>query len=224
MNRLPRPISLKSFAGFAALVLLVAVGDVFAAPPKAPIEDDPSLPRVLIIGDSISIGYTSPVRAELAGTANVHRIPTNGGPTIRGVELIDQWLGDGRWDLIHFNWGLHDLKYINGVKQVPLDAYKKNLEALVVRMKKTGATLIWCSTTPVPPGCSPPRRNEDVLAYNEAAAAIMARRDVATNDLYTFANERLAEIQNKANVHFSSDGSKVLGEEVARVIEAGLKK
>lgn len=42
------------------------------------IKDAPGLPRVLLIGDSISIGYTEPVRMELAGKANVHRIPTNG--------------------------------------------------------------------------------------------------------------------------------------------------
>ncbi len=91
----------------------------------APIKDAPGLPRVLLIGDSISIGYTVPTRAALKGKANVHRIPTNGGPTIRGVEQIDKWLGDGEWDVIHFNWGLHDLKYIDGKKQVPLDEYEK---------------------------------------------------------------------------------------------------
>ena len=53
-----------------------------------------------------------PTRKALAGKANVHRAPTNCGPTIRGLEGLDQWLGDGRWDVIHFNWGLHDLKYM----------------------------------------------------------------------------------------------------------------
>ena len=47
--------------------------------------EDPQLPRVLLIGDSISIGYTIPVRKELAGKANVLRIPANGGPTAKGV-------------------------------------------------------------------------------------------------------------------------------------------
>jgi acyl-CoA thioesterase-1 len=53
--------------------------------PMTPIMDDPALPRVLLIGDSISIGYTLPARAELQGVANVHRIPTNGGPTSNGL-------------------------------------------------------------------------------------------------------------------------------------------
>ena len=45
--------------------------------PLAQIQDTPGLPRVLLIGDSISIGYTLPVRRLLAGKANVHRIAVN---------------------------------------------------------------------------------------------------------------------------------------------------
>jgi hypothetical protein len=66
------------------------------------------LPRVLLIGDSISMGYTLDVRELLKGKANVHRIPTNGGPTTNGLKNIKAWLGDSKWDVIHFNWGLHD--------------------------------------------------------------------------------------------------------------------
>ncbi|MGC9318533.1 MAG: SGNH/GDSL hydrolase family protein, partial [Armatimonadota bacterium] len=86
-------------------LLIQAQGSGDAPPPFQPIEDDPELPRVLLIGDSISVGYTLPVRSILEGTANVHRIPENGGPTARGLERIEDWLGDERWDVIHFNWG-----------------------------------------------------------------------------------------------------------------------
>ena len=67
------------------------------AGPLAPIQDQEGLPRVLLIGDSISIGYTLPVRELLKGKANVHRPSTNCGPTSRGVSGIDQWLGKGKW-------------------------------------------------------------------------------------------------------------------------------
>jgi len=114
-------------------------------PAFAQVKDDPALPRVLLIGDSISIGYTPAVRAALAGKANVHRPATNCGPTIRGLAELDKWLGDGRWDVIHFNWGLHDLRVDNRVShQVPIDQYEKNLAELVQRLQKTGARLIWC--------------------------------------------------------------------------------
>ena len=52
-------------------------------PAYAAVKDDPTLPRVLLIGDSISIGYTVPTREKLKGKANVHRPGTNCGPTTR---------------------------------------------------------------------------------------------------------------------------------------------
>jgi len=212
------------------LTIVVALAATFVAIDNAgaqalaPIEDDANLPRVLLIGDSISIGYTLPTRAALAAKANVHRPAANCGPTSRGLEQIDAWLGDGKWDVIHFNWGLHDLKYIDGKQQVPLDEYEKNLGKLVARLKRTGAKLVWCSTTPVPEGCSPPRKNEDVLAYNAVAKKIMEANEVAIDDLYTFALEKLEKIQRPANVHFTPEGSKVLAGQVARSIVDALKK
>ncbi len=196
------------------------------SPAFEPITDDPKLPRALLIGDSISIGYTLPVRARLKGRANLHRIPENGGPTTRGLENLSKWLGDGEWDVIHFNWGLHDLKMDEtGKHQVPIDEYERNLRELVKRLKATGARLIWASTTPVPGGVTAPRRsNEDVVAYNAVAKAIMDESNIPIDDLYAFALPRLTEIQRPANVHFTQDGSEVLAKSVAASIEAELRK
>lgn len=200
------------------------------------IEDVPALPRVLLIGDSISIGYTLPVRELLKGTANVHRPSTNCGPTIRGLEEIDQWLGDKPWDVIHFNWGLHDLKYMgpNGQnladpkaadshQQVPIDQYEENLRKLVTRMKKTGAKLIWCATTPVPTGAGG-RVVGDSVRYNQAAEKVMAENGIPTDDLYSLALKKQAEIQRPANVHFTPEGSELLAKQVAACIRKALKE
>ncbi|MBL9092011.1 MAG: sulfatase-like hydrolase/transferase [Planctomycetaceae bacterium] len=196
------------------------------SPSLQPIQDVPGLPRVLLIGDSISMGYTLEVRDLLKGKANVHRIPTNGGPTIRGLESLKDWLGAGKWDVIHFNWGLHDLKFMpEGGRQVELADYEKNLRELVKQLKATGATLIWCSTTPVPEGgLEPPRKNADVEAYNAAAKKIMNEEGVAIDDLYAFALPKLKEIQIPVNVHFHEKGSAVLAEKVAAEIEKQLPK
>jgi acyl-CoA thioesterase-1 len=194
-------------------------------PSWAQVKDDPALPRVLLIGDSISMGYTLAVREALAGRANVHRPPTNCGHTGTGVEKIEAWLGDGRWDVIHFNWGLHDLRRMeDGKHQVPLADYEKNLRQLAERLKKTGATLIWCSTTPVPENTSPPRSNEDVLAYNAAAKRIMDENGIAIDDLYRFALPRIKEIQIASNVHFKPEGYEVLAGQVARVVADSLQR
>src|SRR5438309_341299 len=107
---------MKKLVVFAVLALsaVASAQDAGKKPdkpdPLAAIKDDPKLPRVLLIGDSISIGYTLPTRRLLQGRANVHRIPENGGPTTNGLTKLDKWLGNGKWDVIHFNWGLHDLK------------------------------------------------------------------------------------------------------------------
>src|SRR5205823_12346537 len=83
------------------------------------VQDVAGLPCVLLIGDSISIGYTEPVRVELTKKANLHRIPENGAATTVGVKNLDNWLGSSKWDVIHFNFGLHDLRLDDGKHQVP---------------------------------------------------------------------------------------------------------
>lgn len=195
-------------------------------PSVIPIEDDPALPRVLLIGDSISMGYTIAVRERLAGVANVHRIPTNGGPTTRGVESIDKWLGDGKWDVIHFNWGLHDLRHMDhGKRQVEPADYEANLRRLVARMKETGAKLIWATTTPVPKGkLNPDRRFGDEKTYNEIAAKVMKEEGVATNDLFSWVLPKAGELQKPQDVHFHPEGSEYLANQVAKVIREALTK
>lgn len=226
--------------GMVCLALIVTASSAAAqdAPPKpaakpaaapnpafAKVTDDPNLPRVLLIGDSISIGYTVDVRNLLKGKANVHRIPTNGGPTINGVKNIDAWLGSGKWDVIHVNFGLHDMKVMKDEKhQVPVDEYAKNLDAIVEKLQKTGAKVIFATTTPVPEGpLNPVRRFADVATYNDAARKVMADRKVAVNDLNAFITPHLKTAQKAKDVHFTNEGSKLLAGEVARVIEATLK-
>jgi len=205
-------------------------------PSLVPVEEQEGLPRVLLIGDSISMGYTVAVRDLLKGKANVIRPLTNCGPTTRGVDQIEQWLGDGRWDVIHFNFGLHDIVFfsadgktrvepdVEGARhQVIAEDYEKNLRLLVARMKKTGARLIWCTTTPVPAGSAGRKADESVL-YNEIAAKVMQEYGVAIDDLHAFALPQLEEIQLPKNVHFSPEGSKVLATQVAKSISESLAK
>ncbi len=193
--------------------------------PLAPINDTPGLPRVLILGDSISIGYVLPARAALAGAANVHRPKANCGPTTHGVQMVESWLGNGKWDVIHFNFGLHDLKSMfDNYYQVSPDDYERNLRRIVFRLKQTGAKLIYATTTPVPDAkLSPPRIPADVVLYNARAMRVMKDNGVAIDDLYAFALPRLAEWQLPANVHFTDAGSEALGKEAARVIAEALK-
>ena len=180
------------------------------------VEDDPALPRVLLIGDSVSRGYTQSVRQTLSGKANVHRAPANCGPTSLGLKKLDVWLGKGRWDVIHFNFGIHD-------RNTPLDEYRQRLEQLVERMQKTGAKLVWASTTPIPDDAAKKQTAASIVERNEAAAAIMGKSGVATDDLFTAITPHLGEMQNPNDVHFNSAGYQFLGKQVAEAIERALK-
>jgi len=180
------------------------------------VQDDPQLPRVLLIGDSVSRGYTQAVRKALGGKANVHRAPANCGPTATGLKKIDVWLGDGKWDVIHFNFGIHD-------RATPISDYTQRLEQLIERMKQTGAKLIWASTTPIPDNPAHHQTAASIVERNQAAAVLMKKHGIATDDLFAAITPHLAEMQNPNDVHFNAEGYDFLGETAAKAIEAAVK-
>lgn len=182
------------------------------------VPDDPKLPRVLLVGDSVSRGYTLATREALAGQANVHRAPENCGPTANGLKKLAIWLGDGKWDVIHFNFGIHDRA------TTPAD-YEDRLEQIVARLKKTGAKVIWATTTPIPPDTKDgPAATAAIVEKNEIAARVMQKNDVAIDDLFAFITPHLAQVQNPKDVHYNGEGYKLLGGQVADSIRKALGK
>ena len=194
------------------------------------------LPNALLIGDSISIGYTLGVRQRLSGIANVYRPPTNCGPSTKGMAEIDQWIGQTNWDVIHFNFGLHDLKWLgpdgenlaepqgaDNHQQVPIGEYVRYIDAIATKLKATGATVIWRNTTPVPKGAKG-RAVGDSRRYNRAAAEVMAKHGIAIDDMYGYTIDRLDKIMRPANVHFHPEGNDFLADKVAAIIKSALAK
>jgi len=185
------------------------------------VRDDPALPRVLLIGDSVSRGYTQAVRRALAGKANVHRAPANCGPTASGIKNIDAWLasapGGGTWDVIHFNFGIHD-------RNTPVADDVARLERLVERMKQTGATIVWATTTPIPDDAEKRQTAASIVERNLAAAEVMQRHGVVVDDLYAFIEPHLAEVQPPKDVHFTAKGYDMLGGQVAEAILGTLER
>ncbi|GAA4444690.1 hypothetical protein GCM10023156_03340 [Novipirellula rosea] len=198
-------------------------------------QDDPDLPNVLLIGDSISIGYTVDVRKRLSGKADVFRIPSNGKYAAFGSENLDKWLGKRKWDVIHFNWGLWDICYrnpksktqghrdkVDGTLTASPDQYRESLQQIVARLKQTDATLIWCATTPVPE-FEAGRKVGDEIKYNLIAESIMKKNGIRINDLHAHALQGLPEIQKqKGDVHFTSQGYAYLAARVALEIASAL--
>ena len=190
------------------------------------------LPNALILGDSISIAYTPIVVKKLKGKVNVTRPRANCGDTNRYRGALPKWLGDKKWDVIHFNVGLHDLCYrhpdskvqgnrdkVNGSIAVPIDEYEQNLEKIVTKLKATGAKLIWASTTIVPEG-EAGRIVGDEVKYNQVAEKIMKKHGIEINDLRELSGTFPASyFRGPGDVHFTAEGSEKLADQVAVFIK-----
>jgi hypothetical protein len=197
-------------------------------------------PRVLLIGDSVSKGYANAVTEELKSEADVSYPRANCGSTRIGLRDLDKWIGDTAWTVIHFNFGLHDLGYRftydsnrnekgeyatpfnGGHLNVPVDEYEKNLRQLVARLMKTGAKLIFATTTPVSADLHSYIKDSE-LPYNNVALKVMRDENIKVNDLWGFSKPRIDSLQIPGNPHFTANGSKVLAQKIALSIREALK-
>lgn len=223
-------------SSFAPLVFLLAACAGGPDPAPGPLGEPFD---VLLLGDSISIGYTPFVQAALEGRARVVRPRSADGKkaqncqgTNNGVLRLEDWLAidDGGWEVIHFNFGLHDLKRVHPESghnssnpEDPHQAdplrYEAQLLSITEGLLATGARVVFATTTPVPPKAgSPFRAPEDAVLYNQIAARVMGELGVQIGDLFSLVTEGPQGWQKPQNVHFTREGSKALGEEVARAI------
>jgi lysophospholipase L1-like esterase len=192
--------------------------------------------KVLIIGDSISIGYTPFVKEYFLNKAIIYHNEGNAQHTGTGLLKIEDWLKDKDWDIIQFNWGLWDLCYrhpdskeygnrdkINGKPEFTVEQYASNLNAIVSIIKKTSnAKLIFVTTTYVPKN-EPGRHKNDVSKYNEAAKLIMKKHNVIVNDVY----QQSVDIHSKHgkgdnDVHYTTKGYKKLSEPIIKFLESNI--
>jgi|GEM_PF-1560921 acyl-CoA thioesterase-1 len=216
---------------FAIALFVVLLSSAVAA------RADEKLPRVLILGDSISLGYTEPVRKQLQGTAELHRPKENCQHTGHGLRRIKAWLGDGKWDVIHFNWGIWDTHMVEPggalirneaeykgemrIRHTP-EQYREHLVRLVDAMEETGARLIWANTTPIMSRSG--KCFDDITTLNTVAVKLMRERAIAINDLYAFTLPHADKWQSADKVHFNATGNQQLGARVAESIRTVLAK
>lgn len=207
-------------------------------------EPNPDLPNILILGDSISEGYTLPVRKLLLGKANVYRpmnvkntAPENCGNTKMGLRNLNRWIdtkqiGGKKWDVIHFNWGLWDINRriphnqdntgvrdkINGTISFTEKEYAENLEKIVEILKKTDAKLIWGSTSFVPEG-EEGRVMGDEIKYNAVAAEVMKKHRIPINDIHKLTSQFESSLfRGPGDVHYKNAGSQKIAEQVVEQI------
>ncbi len=219
------------------------VGEKMRARPEfAFVETFPSLPNVLIYGDSISMGYTPHVREQLKGKANVHRIHTNGSdsgkviPNMKAMQSAMAAHWNFKWAVIHINTGLHDIKYVDENGQLNTkrgrqvhtpEQYQQNLRDVFSYLRSIApdAHIIFATTTAVPEK-SNGRKAGDEVKYNQAALTVVKEFPAITvNDLHTPTKKNHPAWNVRPNnVHFKTPGNRALGAQVASSILNALPK
>jgi hypothetical protein len=178
------------------------------------------LPRVLLVGDSIARGYGPQVEQKLKGKAYVARMATSksvGDPALLAeVALV---LGQTRFDVIHFNNGLHGFGYSE-------DDYRRAFPEFLEALKKgsQGAKLIWATTTPVRlrghlDQIDP--RTTRVQARNAIAAKLVEAEKIPVDDLFALMDGH-PEYHADDGIHFNGKGIAAQAEQVAERIKGVL--
>ena len=165
----------------------------------APLAMSAGVPRVLVLGDSLYHPLSQQAAKSLQGKAEiVYPNDPEVFNTTTALAKIDGLLGDGKWDLIHFNYGLGDLVHrapgmnsframsqrAGGIPATDPAQYAKNLDELAKRLKATGAKIVWASTTPIEGDENGLYKPGSETEYNAIAAKVMAANRIPVSDMH----------------------------------------
>ena len=205
-------------------LLLLFAAPVFAQP-KA------ELPRVLLVGDSIRMGYAPIVAKKLEGIAEVFSAKANAADTATTLKLIDAWLTESKPLIVHWNNGLHDLKFAKKTKthQVPMADYAANLKKLLETMRKSTPHVIFATTTPIIDDRHALRKADfdrfdaDVKKYNSVASETLLPLSVPIHDLNRIVQDGdPTKMLGKDGTHYTPAGYERLADAVVDVIKRQL--
>lgn len=189
-------------------------------------------PKVVLVGDSIRLGYAPLVAKKLDGKAVVVSPKPNGGDSANVLKQLGEWVVREKPDVVHINCGLHDLKLgkKTGKHQVEPDEYRRNLQQIVERLRReTTATIVFANTTPIDDQRHARRKADfdrteaDVARYNAAAQEVMQADGVPVHDLHAVV-ERAggATVQRADGTHYTPAGYDLLAEAVADSVSRAL--
>ncbi len=200
-------------------------------PERAPSK---TLPNCLIIGDSVSIGYTPTAVKDLEKICQLQHGPWDvsdggAGSTSVGVACLDNFLVTQAqqhvdWDLILFNFGLHNLDNSTAAEAL----YEAQLGNITRRLVATGATLVYALTTPFMPDKT--QGNMVVEQLNDIAKRVVAPHDIPVLDLYSVVTDHCGKVyencdwcrRTPCSYHYNSAGMTEQGHVVASFINQTL--
>ena len=175
------------------------------------------LPRVLLVGDSICQGYQSKVRSKIEGSANVTYWASSYCVTSPGyLRLLAFYLDEAKYDVIHFNNGLHSC-------ETPVADYEKSYRAALelVKAKQPGARIVWASSTPL--NTANAAKAEKVVRLNAAARrAASSVGGIGENDLFALMNPLDRATYWVDMHHYTSDGYELLASQIVEKVTAAM--
>ena len=210
----------------------LALGQIALSQDSKPAaEPAAKLPKVVLIGDSIRLGYAPEVAKLLAGKATIVSAKANGGDSANVLKNLTAWAIAEKPNIVHFNCGIHDTKKDkqSGKFQVPPEQYEKNLRSIVEQIRKeTSARVIFATTTPIIDDRAAAKRDKatyelldaSIIEFNGIASRVMKELKVPVDDLRAVigAGEERGQLMSDDGVHFTAAGTKKLAAAVAEFI------
>ncbi len=175
------------------------------------------LPRVFLIGDSICNGYQGEVRNILNEKMNVSYWVSSYCVTSPGyLKLLSFYLDEVKYDVIHFNNGLHSLS-------TPTADYAKGMKAALqlIRLKQPQAKIIWVASTPLKDANKTAKAKE----LNEASLKTISELGgIAVNDLFKPMDELDRNVHWSDTFHFKKEARSIQAKKVSEACLSAIGK
>jgi isoamyl acetate esterase len=189
-----------------------------------------TLPKVLLIGDSIRMSYQQQVAKLLEGRAIVVGPADNCQFTLYTLASVGRWVSElGEPQIVHWNNGLHDVGHtpFRSPVQMPIDMYRANLGFILQELQGLTSRIIWATTTPVHPARPFLEdqwswRNEEIDEYNRVASELMQQHGIPINDLHRLVWDNVDDYTSEDQLHLSEAGQAACARAVADAIAAYL--
>ena len=184
--------------------------------------------KILLLGDSIRMGYDKYVKEALEGVAEVYYPGENCQCAQHLLRFMHQWKKDLKWpddiDLVHWNAGLWDVAEIFGEEPITLEVqYVEMIRRIDRQLRRLfpGARVVFATSTSVIEEKYRPefkRRNATIRHYNNLALEALAETDCLVNELFDF-SKSFPEACRSDMTHFNTpEGRKAMGDRVLSVI------
>ncbi len=181
-------------------------------------------PQVLLIGDSIRMGYCHMVQAELADEADVIFPDGNCRSTHYVIESLGGWMAmcdPRRLAAVHMNCGHWDAARFDDDEEplTSLSVYAANIGRIIRHLKKhfPNAKTSFATTTPMNPSvehCANHRTTDEIRVYNRVGIEAALAQGAGIDDLFAFTENWGAEAYLDY-CHFTEDSNQKLAKTVA---------